>query len=499
MDKPDLYHKLQKKLSFRLIPALICLIVYCAFYYTPQPEGLSLEAWHFVAIFVAAILAIILKVMPIGAVSIIAITIVGLSKTTSATSAKAVADALNSYNNPLIWLIVVSVLVARGLIKTGLGARLGYCFIALLGKHTIGIGYGLALCELLLAPVTPSNTARGGGIMHPIMRSIALAFNSDPAKGTQGKVGTYLALVNYHANPITSAMFVTATAPNPLVVNYIAEATGDSFRLSWNSWALYMLVPSLAALLLMPLVIYLLSPPQLKQTPDAVPFAREKLKSLGRLKASEIVMMLTFLLMLVLWAGGPAAVFGPAYALDSTLVALIGLTVLLLCGTLSWQDILAEKSAWDTLIWFGALVMLAGQLNKLGVIAWFSDNLRLAIEQSGVSWPIAMAILIATFMYSHYAFASTTAHVSAMMLAFLTVGVHLIPAEYLTVFMLLMLAASTVMMGLTHYATGTSPIIFGSGFVSLGLWWGVGFIMSIVNMLVFILIGGLWWKILGLW
>src|SRR5256885_14239398 len=85
-------------------------------------------------------------------------------------------------------------------------------FIALLGKRTIGIGYGLAICELVLAPFTPSNTARGGGIVHPIMKSIANAFDSDPAKGTQGKVGTYLALVNYHANPITSAMFLTATA-----------------------------------------------------------------------------------------------------------------------------------------------------------------------------------------------------------------------------------------------------------------------------------------------
>lgn len=495
----SVYHKLQQKVPFRIIPALICLAVYCAFYLSPKPAGLTVEAWHFVALFIAAILGIILKVMPIGVMSLIAITAVALSQTTSPTSAKAMADALSSYNNPLIWLIVVSVMVSRGLIKTGLGARLGYYFIALMGKRTIGIGYGLALCELLLAPFTPSNTARGGGIMHPIMRSIALAFDSDPAKGTQGKVGTYLALVNYHANPITSGMFITATAPNPLVVNYIAEATGGSFHLTWNSWALYMLIPGLAAILLMPLVIYLLSPPQLKHTPDAVHFAKTELRNLGRLKSTEIVMMLTFLLMLVLWAGLPAALLGSSYALDPTLVAFIGITVLLLCGTLSWQDILAEKSAWDTLIWFGALVMLAGQLNKLGVIGWFSDNLRVAIENSGVSWPIAMAILILTFMYSHYAFASTTAHVSAMMLAFLTVGVHLIPADYVPVFMLLMLAASTLMMGLTHYATGTSPIIFGSGFVPLGRWWGIGFIMSLVNLLVFTLVGGLWWKLLGLW
>jgi len=494
-----LYQKIQQKLPFRLIPAIICLCIYCAVYMAPKPEGLTLEAWHFVALFICAILAIILKVMPIGPVSILAVAAVAFSQTTSPGSAKAMADALSSYNNPLIWLIVISVMVSRGLIKTGLGARLGYYFIAMLGRRTLGIGYGLALCELLLAPFTPSNTARGGGIIHPIMRSIALAFDSDPAKGTQGKVGTYLALVNYHANPISSAMFITATAPNPLVVNYIAEATGGSFHLSWNSWALYMLIPGLAAMLLMPLIIYVISPPQLKNTPNAVDFAKSELTRLGRLKPAEMIMMGAFLLMLLLWAGLPAALFGPSMAFDSTLVAFIGLAILLLSGVLSWQDILSEKPAWDTLIWFGALVMLAGQLNKLGVVFWFSENLRAAIEQSHIGWPLAMAILILVFMYSHYAFASTTAHISAMMLAFLTVGLHLIPHEYAVLFCLLMTSASALMMALTHYATGTSPIIFGSGYVSLGRWWGVGLVISFINLLIFLIIGGLWWKLLGLW
>lgn len=133
-------------------------------------------------------------------------------------------------------------------------------FIALLGKRTIGIGYGLAVCELVLAPFTPSNTARGGGIVHPIMRSIATAFESDPADGTQAKIGTYLALVNYHANPITSAMFLTATAPNPLMVDFVARASGQQFQISWTTWALCMVLPGLVCLLVMPLVIYLSSP-----------------------------------------------------------------------------------------------------------------------------------------------------------------------------------------------------------------------------------------------
>lgn len=220
------------------------------------------------------------------------------------------ADALSSFSSPLIWLIVVAILISRGLNKTGPGSRIGLQFIALLGKRTIGIGYCLTVCELVLAPFTPRNTARGGGIVHPIMKSIASAFDSDPAQGTQGKVGTYLALVNYHANPVTSAMFLTATAPNPLVVDFVMRAGGGSFHLSWTTWATCMLLPGLACLILMPLVIAMLAPPALKQMPDAVRYARTELERMGQLSPKEKVMLGTFGLLLVLWANLPAFFFG---------------------------------------------------------------------------------------------------------------------------------------------------------------------------------------------
>ena len=495
----SMFRYFKAAVPFRLVPALIATLVLIGLLLTPVPAGLDAKAWQLVAIFLTTIVAIILKVMPIGVMALMAIVIVSLSQVTSSSSKGAITDALSSFANPLIWLIVVAVLISRGLKKTGLGNRIGLLFIALLGKRTIGIGYGLAICELVLAPFTPSNTARGGGIVHPIMKSIANAFESDPAKGTQGKVGTYLALVNYHSNPITSAMFLTATAPNPLVVDLVAKATGQSLHLSWTSWALYMLLPGLLCLLLMPLVVYLLSPPELKATPNAVEYARAEMTRMGPLSGKERVMLGTFGMMLLLWANVPQMLFGPAFTLDPTVVAFLGLFALIITGTIDWDDVLSEKSAWDTLIWFGALVMLAEQLNRLGVVAWFAEGLKNAIVASGLDWLPVAAILVGVFVFSHYLFASTTAHISAMMLAFLTVGAQLIPADYVVPFMLMMTAGSAIMMTLTHYATGTSPIIFGSGYVTLGVWWRVGAAMCVLELLIFAVVGAAWWKLLGLW
>ena len=489
----------QDNVPFRLGPAAITTVFLLIMLLLPVPAGLTEKAWALLAIFLATILAIILKVMPIGVIAMMAITVVALSQVTATSSKGAVADALSSLSSPLIWLIVVAVMVSRGLKKTGLGKRIGLMFISVLGRKTVGIGYGLAICELVLAPFTPSNTARGGGIVHPVMRSIADAFGSDPAQGTERKMGSYLSLVNMHANTITSGMFVTATAPNPLVVDYVARVTNQSFHLSWGTWALCMLLPGLVCLLLMPLLLSLLAPPEIKATPGAIDYARVELQKMGPVSGAEKVMIGTFVLLLLLWANVPAMIFGRAFTLDPTVVAFVGLFILIITGTINWDDVLSEKSAWDTLIWFGALVMMADQLNKTGVIAWFSEMLEGAIASAGMGWEWAAALLVLLFVFSHYFFASTTAHISAMMLAVLTVGVALVPPEYVVPFLLMMVAGSTIMMTLTHYATGTSPIIFGSGYVSLGMWWRVGFIMCVIELAIYGTVGIMWWKLLGLW
>lgn len=483
--------------DLRLVPALVAVAVGVVVWLLPQPADVSDQGWLMLAMFIGTIAAIIGKAMPIGALSIVAIAMVAASGVTSDQPGTAIRDALGSFTSPLIWLIAVAIMISRSLIKTGLGSRIGYYFISVFGKRTLGIGYALALSELTIAPVTPSNTARGGGIMHPIMQSIAHSFGSTPENGNTGKIGKYLALVNYHSNPITSAMFVTATAPNPLTVKLIAEATGAAITLSWTTWALAMLLPGLAAIALMPLVLYLLYPPEIKKTEDAASFARQQLSDLGRMQRDEKITLGVFVMLLLLWAGVPAWLLGDAFALHSATAALIGLAVLLLTGVLTWKDVLNEKSAWDTLVWFGALVMMASQLNQLGVVAWFSSTIEGLITQTGVGWLGASSLLILVFLYSHYFFASTTAHITAMMGAFLAVGLAMgAPAMP---FVLSMAAASSIMMTLTHYATGTSPVIFGSGYVPLGEWWRAGFVMSVVNLLVWVVVGGLWWKLLGYW
>ena len=256
-----------------------------------------------------------------------------------------------------------------------------------------------------------------------------------------------------------------------------------------------MLVPGLVAFILMPIVLYFLYPPKIKNTPNAVQFAKDELVKMGKMSRDEIIMLFIFGILLLCWAGVPNFLFG--FSIDATATAFLGLSLLLLTGVLTWEDVINEKSAWDTIVWFSALIMLATFLNKLGLIAWFSQSLEVGISGLGLNGMTAGLLLLAAYMYAHYMFASTTAHITAMFGAFLTAGIALgAPPMF---FALSMAAASSLMMTLTHYATGTSPVIYGSGYTTLGEWWKAGFVMSVVNILVFLTIGGAWWKVLGYW
>ena len=483
-------------MPFKPIPSAIAILVALIIWFIiPIPNGVTPEAWHMLALFIGTIVAIIGKALPIGAIAIIAVTLVALTSVTNESPKEAIADALSSYSSPLIWLIGIAVMISRGLIKTGLGRRIAYYFISIFGKKTIGVAYSLTAAELMIAPITPSNTARGGGIIHPIMKSIAQSFHSTPEEGSQKKIGSYLAMVNYHANPITSGMFITATAPNPLVVDLVNKATGGDIQLSWTTWAVAMFIPGMLCLILMPIVIYLIYPPEVKQTPDAKNFAKDNLLEMGQVSTQEKIMLGVFALMLILWANIPALLLGEQYSVDATTTAFIGLSTLILTGVLTWDDILQEKSAWDTIIWFGALIMMASYLNKLGLISWFSENIQAMIAMTGLGWIGAVVILTLVYLYIHYLFASTTAHITALFAAFYAVGLSLGAPPML--YALILAAAGNIMMTLTHYATGTAPVIFNSGYVTLGEWWGVGAVMSVVNLVIWIGAGLLWWKFLG--
>ncbi|MFL3050538.1 MAG: DASS family sodium-coupled anion symporter, partial [Candidatus Neomarinimicrobiota bacterium] len=415
-----------------------------------------------------------------GAVAMIGIIATVLTQTLSIT------EALSGFGNRVIWLIVTAFFISRGFMKTGLGARIAYLSIAWLGKKSLGLAYGFVATDLVLSPAIPSNTARGGGIVYPILRSTAATYGSEPGGETSRRIGAFLMYTSFQGLNITSAMFLTSMAANPLAV----ELAGNlGITLTWGTWAGAAVVPGLLSLLLIPYMIYKLYPPEIKETPDAVRMAKMKLEKMGKMAGSEWIMLVTFLLLLFLW------IFGTYISLHSTSAALAGLGILLVTKVLTWDDVLEDHSAWNTLIWFAAVVMMSSYLNELGLIPWFSETVKNIVP--GTSWVLAFLVLILIYFYSHYFFASNTAHVNSMYMPFLAVAVAVGTPAVLAALVLAFF--SNLFSSMTHYGTGPAPVFYGAGYVDMNTWWKLGFLISLVNIVIWVGIGGLWWKVLGLW
>lgn len=461
-----------------ILPIVVGLIIWAL---TPfKPDALNDQAWYMFAIFVATIIACITQPMTIGAVSIIGFTImvlIGIMDTKS---------AVEGFGNSSIWLIAMAFFISRGFVKTGLGRRIALQFVKLFGKKTLGLAYSLVGVDLILAPATPSNTARAGGIMFPIIKSLSESFGSTPKDGTERKMGAFLIFTEFQGNLITAAMFLTAMAGNPIAQS-LAEKTAH-VHITWMNWFVAAIVPGLISLIVVPFIIYKMYPPTVKETPNAKKWATEQLEEMGKISLAEKFMIGIFIVALILW------ITGSFINIDATLTAFIALSLLLLTGVLNWKDILNETGAWNTLVWFSVLVLMADQLNKLGFIPWLSK--LIAHSLGGFSWPIVLVLLILFFFYSHYLFASATAHVSAMYAALLGVAVA---AGAPPLFSALMLGFfGNLLASTTHYSSGPAPILYASGYVSQKRWWLMNLVLGIVYFIIWIGLGSLWMKLIGM-
>lgn len=447
----------------------------------PRPEGVTRESWTLLAIFVATIIGSI--VQPLTGSAMVLLGVIA----TAVFGALKIETALLGYADKFVWLVLAAFFLSRAMIKTELGHRIALIFVRLIGRKTIGLGYSLIFTDFLLASVVPSNAARNGGIILPIARSISETYKSKPDDGTANKLGAFLMNLLYQADVIICATFVTGQASNLIIRDFVQKQT--NLDLNYSVWLLSAIVPSVISLIVIPMIIYRFFPPEIKETPNAVTFATEELEKLGTIKRQEIILLVIFLLVVFLWATTQL------HNIDAPVIAMFGIAVLVLTRVLDWNDLISETHAWDVFIWYGGLVQMAKSLGDTGLTKLFAEST--ASYTAGWNWVYALAFLLLVYFYAHYAFASITAHVTAMLIPFLLVTLTVGAPAGLAV--LLLAYFSNLSAGLTHYGTTPGPIYFGTGYVKQKTWWTIGLIASILNIIIWSVFGLMWWKLLGWW
>ena len=448
-------------------------------YFVPI-SGLTATQSHLLAIFVASIIGLVAQPIPMAVTLLVAMTLLALTGTLPA------SEVLSGFGNITVWLIFTAFLFARAVTQTGLGTRVGYLFIRRFARSPLTLGYSIAAADAVLAPFIPSDTARGGGIICPIVKSVATDFGSEPGP-TAGRMGRYLMLTGFHTCYPVSGIFLTGMASNPMMADFARKIA--HVDLTWMRWFEAAALPGALTLILVPWILVKWFRPEVEDTAPARELARRELQKMGPLSRDEKWLVAILLGVMAGW------VTSPWHGVSNTFVALTGVCAVLLARVLMWEDLLSERKAWDALFWFAPVLMMADALTKTGVVKFVSDHIFSLMH--GWAWPAAFLALITAYLYLHYSFASMTAHATALYPAFL--GAALAGGAPPMISALALAYFSNLDAGLTHYGTGSAPVFFGCGYVSQGDWWRAGFALSVLNLAIWIGIGMWWWKVLGLW
>jgi DASS family divalent anion:Na+ symporter len=461
----------------RWLAVIASALVVLAF---PVPQGISAESWRLLAIFTATIVGSIVQPVPAGAIVFLGVTTIAVTNTLPA------AKALSGYSDPIVWLVLCAFFLARGVLKTGLGRRIAFFFIRLLGRSSLGLAYALVSTDTLLAAFLPSNSARAGGVVFPVARSLAEAYDSQPGP-TARRLGAYLLFTIYQCDVIACATFLTGQASNVLAAKFAKDTV--AVDLTYSKWLIGASVPALISLALVPWLIFKLYPPGVTHTPDASRLAGEELERIGPMQREERIMLWVFAFVAGLW------MTTALHHINYAVVALVGICVLFLSGVLSWEEITGYRPAWDVFIWYGGLLGMAEALSQSGVTSKFAQ--ASAAMTTGWAWGVALTVLLLIYFYAHYGFASITAHVTAMFTPFLLVVVAagappLVAVLFLAYF-------SNLSASLTHYGTTTGPIYFGADYITQRDWWRLGLLISLATVTIWGVTGLGWWKLLGWW
>lgn len=505
----------KKLIHYAILVAIIALT-----YIFPAPTGLSSIGWHLFGVYVATIVAILLKPFPLpvillAGVSVSAI-VIGISPSEKWINIAGISElarwnllehtpqqwfetlqnqvvkialkedaVLGGYKSGTTWLVFAAFAMSTAFVSTGLGKRIAYLLIRAFGSTTLRLGYVNACLDLLISPAMPSVTARAGGIIFPIMNSVAVSLGSDPEKSPR-KAGHYLLLNTYMVVKTTGYLFLTAMAPNLLAMNLMEPIL--HIKLNWPQWAMAALVPGLICLFLTPLVIYILYPPELKRL-DNKAIAKKGLEELGPITTREKTLIFLFIAAVVSWALGEHIGIKEA---ATTAISVMSLLVIL--AVLNWDDLLKNKGAWNTLIWYGGILGLSGILKQAQFFEWLAYAMKTTLNFGEGNGTIAAIGILFISVAIRYLFASGGAYVAAMVPVFAAVGAA---AGAPPLLLALGLLCSNCYGGaLTHYGSGPAPIIYGAGYNDIRSWWIIGAVFAFGSLLIHVTVGFAWWQAL---
>ncbi|KAI9225168.1 Sodium:sulfate symporter transmembrane region-domain-containing protein [Blastocladiella britannica] len=448
---------------------------------------------------------------------------------TQCTSSHLVIGALfEGYGDPVEWLVFAAFQLGLAVQHTGLGERVCGALLKWTGRRfssVLALSYAVIACEYLLALMIPSNTARGAGIIAPIISALITASAGSPAAITAPKAfENYWLLLGSHANILSASAHMSGMAAGPLIARMLRMRLG--VNIGYLQWTLGALAPAVSVGIALPPLLGWWTGCQLRarvdncggEDPANDEYVDEEvglggdpplLSASSALSASSSVSALsdlmtessarpwtfaetsvvaTLAVCLALWIGS---------SLDPAAPALLAVVVLMLVRALPLPLVLAHVSAWDAFLWLGGFLSLSAQLEHVGATAALGTAIgKVLPANAALAVPVAVGIACGTMI----GFSSLTSHAVVVGPPLMGAIRHAVGNTSVNWASGIALAIGMVTGGcLTPYTTGSVVVYAGKSSVPPSSWIRLGCAVAALHLSALALVGSAWWWVLGWW
>ena len=362
------------------------------------PEGFLRANYAMLGIFVASLILWITEAIPNYLTSLILILGVVLFNVTSQ------KEALAQLGHPVMWLNILSFVLASMLVKTQFARRLALAFVIKFGRSAKGVLWSFLLINLVLSAFISATTVKAT-IMLPIFMVICAIYGA--SDGHRNNFGRNLVIQNLFQVNIGTNAFYTGSGAHLLAISLIAGFVG-SCGFGYKEWLVAVGPMSLIILVVgLLLGMYVFFPmkkeEQKPQLEGGLERLKEELSAMGKMSSQEWKAVGIFCLVLLLWVTK-----GTFHHIDETIVALIGAILALLpgVGVVKWNDV---DIPWHLMLFSAGAYTLGSGLNATDLP---NTMVNAAFNSLGITadTPFWVLYVILTFlmMYSGLVFQSKT-------------------------------------------------------------------------------------------
>ena len=394
--------------------------------------------------------------------------------------------ALAGFSSPAVALVAAALFLATAMQTTNLHKRLALYILSKVGVKTGAIIFGAIVVSIVLAFFVPSATARAGAVV-PILLGMVAAFGLP----TNSRLGALLVITAVQSVSIWNVGIKTGAAQNMVALGFIEKEFGVS--VAWSSWFLYAAPWSILMSIALYFIMKIVIKPETKVVEGGKELIQGQLKELGKIKASEIRLIVVAVALLFLWATEEKL-----HPFDTTTVTIVAIAILLTpkIGVFDWKTV-QQMIPWGTIVVFAVGISMGTLLLDTTGAQWLSDKVFGAMGLDTMPLLATIALLSLFNILIHLGFASATSLSSALIPIFIALATTISLDVNEVGFVLIQ--QFVISFGfLLPVSAPQNMLAYGTGAFSVKDFLKTGVPLTIIGYLLILLFSATYWQWIGL-